>query len=173
MPRDALVRAAHDNEKTATSHRAAAEQSSKGAHDASLQHSVACGHSTKADEASKLAHAEGGATELQVRSGDYMRQDRDLRCLDDLIVGLGGADNGTQSASPCSLLLEHLQAARRDLLGSMPGEYGLSLQQAKESVGCIADKTARAEMKKRLRSLLDSEAPEPSLSMAAGAEQSL
>jgi hypothetical protein len=56
MTRDAHITAAHYHEKAATSHRAAAEQSNKGAHEACLQHAgTACGHSTKADEASKLA----------------------------------------------------------------------------------------------------------------------
>ena len=42
-----------------------------------------------------------------------MQQDEDLKCLEDLIADLGGADTGMQSKSPCGLLLEHLQAARR------------------------------------------------------------
>jgi hypothetical protein len=56
MPKDAHITAAYHHERAAKSHRAAAEQSSKGAHEACLQHAVtACGHSTKAEEASKLA----------------------------------------------------------------------------------------------------------------------
>lgn len=56
MPRDAHITAAYHHERAAKSHRAAAEQSTKGAHEACEQHAVtACGHSTKADEASKLA----------------------------------------------------------------------------------------------------------------------
>lgn len=90
-----------------------------------------------------------------------MQQDKDLKCLDGLIVGLGGADYGKQSPGTCGLLLEHLQAARRDLLGSMPGGYCLSLQQAQESVGCISDKSARTEMKEILRTLIGSEGKTP------------
>jgi hypothetical protein len=84
----------------------------------------------------------------------YMPQNQ-LRCLDELIATLGGADTGAHSQGPSGLLLEHLQAARRDLLGSIMSEYRLSLQQAKESVASILDKTARAEMKKRLQGLID------------------
>jgi hypothetical protein len=56
MPKDAHTSAAYHHERAAKSHRAAAEQSNKGAHDACVEHAgSACGHSTKADEASKLA----------------------------------------------------------------------------------------------------------------------
>jgi hypothetical protein len=103
-----------------------------------------------------------------------MQRDKDhLKCLDELIVDLGGADTGTQSKGPCALLLEHLQAARRDLLGSMPGEYSLSLQQARESVACIPDKSARTKTKRILRSLIDSEVPKHRPSMAASAGYAL
>lgn len=89
-----------------------------------------------------------------------MQQDKDLKCLDNLIVNLGGADHGTRSDGGCGLLLEHLQAARRGLLGSMRAEYASSLQQARESVACIADKSARAVTKEILRGLIDSKGPE-------------
>jgi hypothetical protein len=56
MPKDAHINAAYHHERAAKSHRAAAEQSNKGAHDACEEHALtACGHSTKADEASRLA----------------------------------------------------------------------------------------------------------------------
>jgi hypothetical protein len=56
MPRDAHTTAAYHHERAAKSHRAAAEQSNQGAHAACAEHALtACGHSTKADEASKLA----------------------------------------------------------------------------------------------------------------------
>ena len=56
MPKDAHINAAYHHERAAKTHRAAAEQSNKGAHDACEEHALtACGHSTKADEASKLA----------------------------------------------------------------------------------------------------------------------
>jgi hypothetical protein len=75
-----------------------------------------------------------------------VRQDEDLKCLERLIHGFGD--------SSCDLLREHLQAARRDLLGSMRGEYRASLQFADESVSCIAGKGVRAETKKLLQGLL-------------------
>jgi hypothetical protein len=56
MPKDAHINAAYHHERAAKSHRAAAEQSNKGAHEACEEHAAsACTHSTKADEASKLA----------------------------------------------------------------------------------------------------------------------
>jgi len=88
-----------------------------------------------------------------------MQFDRDMKRLDKLIAEIGGADFGTQTGSPCGLLLEHLQAARRNLFGSMLGEYGLSLEQASESADCISDKSARIEIRKTLRGLIDSEVP--------------
>ena len=90
---------------------------------------------------------------------NFMQQDKDLKCLDELIAGLGGPESGTHSTGPCGLLLEHLQAARRDLLGSMPGEYSLSLRQAKEFVGCIHDPSARSKTKEILQGLIASERP--------------
>ena len=57
MPKTSHTTAAYHHERAAKSHRAAALQSDRGAHDACLEHAViACGHSTRADEASKLAH---------------------------------------------------------------------------------------------------------------------
>ena len=57
MPKDAHTTAAYHHERAAKSHRVAAEQSNKGAHEACEQHAVtACAHAAKADEASKLAH---------------------------------------------------------------------------------------------------------------------
>jgi hypothetical protein len=87
----------------------------------------------------------------------YMQNDKGLKCLDKMIADLGGGDAGTESEGRCGLLREHLQAARRDFLGSMAGEYSLSLQQAEESVGCISDKNDRNELRKALRMLIDAE----------------
>ena len=98
-----------------------------------------------------------------------MRPDKQLKCLDDLIADLGGSDTSTHSKSPHGLLLEHLQAARRDLLGSMRAEYSLSLQQAKESVACIFDNRVRTKTKNILRSLLASDVRKQLPSMAAEA----
>jgi hypothetical protein len=72
-----------------------------------------------------------------------------------LIADAGGAgDAGKQSSGPHGLLLEHLRAARSSLLGSMSGEYRSSLQEAKESAACIADKNTQSDIKKRLQSLI-------------------
>jgi hypothetical protein len=84
-----------------------------------------------------------------------MQQNADLQSLDELLIKLGGAGIGTQTEGPCSLLVEHIQAARRDLLGSMRAEYNSSLKFAKESVACIPGKIARAEAKQILQGLID------------------
>ena len=89
-----------------------------------------------------------------------MQPDQDLKCLDELIADLGdSSDAGRRSGGSCDLLLEHLQAARRDLLGSMRDEYRLNLQQAKDSLTCIADRSARAKTRERLLRLIESEMP--------------
>jgi hypothetical protein len=90
-----------------------------------------------------------------------LQQKNDLKCLDELIATLGGADNGMHSQGPCALPVEHLEAARRNLLGASVGEYRFSLEQAKESVVCVIDKNARNEIKKLLRSLIDANGPKP------------
>jgi hypothetical protein len=77
-----------------------------------------------------------------------------LNSIDQLIVDLGGAHAGTQSKGPCGLLLEHLRSARTSFLGSMAGEYKSSLQEAQESVACIADKNTQADVRKRLQYLI-------------------
>lgn len=57
MPKESHTTAAYHHERVAKSHRAAALESNRGAHDACVEHAViACGHSVKAGEASKLAH---------------------------------------------------------------------------------------------------------------------
>ena len=97
----------------------------------------------------------------------YMQpdQDQDLNILDEMIADLGGS----KAAASCDLLLEHLQAARRYLLGSMPGEYRWCLEQARESVNFIPEKAEGTQTKKSLRYLIDSEAPKQRRSMAARA----
>jgi hypothetical protein len=87
-----------------------------------------------------------------------MQPNNDLKSLDDMIAGLGGAVSGRQTTGPCGLLLEHLEAARRGLLGSMRGEYSLSLEQARESVACIPDKQSRTNTRATLQGLIDSAA---------------
>ena len=99
-----------------------------------------------------------------------MQRDQDLATLAALIAELGGSNKaGKQSGSPCDLLLEHLDAARRNLLGSMPGEYRMSLQQAKDALPCIADKSTRSEVQQRLKNLLDPEVLKQRASAGANA----
>jgi hypothetical protein len=88
-----------------------------------------------------------------------MQPIKDLECLDGLIAKIGSPDDGFHSAGPYGLLLEHLQAARHELLGSMRAEYGLSLRQAAESVDCIQNDDLRDEVERSLRGLMDSTAP--------------
>jgi hypothetical protein len=89
-----------------------------------------------------------------------MQQEKQLKSLDELIADLGGCNDADgYSRGLYDLLREHLQAARRYLLGSMPGEYSLSLQQAQESVSWIPDKRARTATRNTLRALIDSKMP--------------
>ena len=96
-----------------------------------------------------------------------MTQLNALKCLDELISKLGGTDSSTRSKGTCALLLEHLQAARRGLLGCMHGEYMLSLDQAKESIACIPDKGARIKAKQLLQILTSPKVPKPGQFMPA------
>lgn len=77
-----------------------------------------------------------------------MQQDEDLHHLDKLIADFGDGRY--------DLLLEHLQTARRSLLGCMPGEYRMSLEQAKDSLAFIPGKGTRAETTTILRNLIES-----------------
>jgi hypothetical protein len=88
-----------------------------------------------------------------------MQYGADLTSLEKLIAHLGGAEIGTQSAGSYGLLLEHLQGARRGLLGSMQAEYRSSLGFAKESLACISGTADRADTKKILQGLIDSAVP--------------
>ena len=88
-----------------------------------------------------------------------MQFSTDLSILEKLIAHLGGAEIGMESAGSYGLLLEHLQSARRGLLGSMRAEYNSSLQFAKESLACITGTADRAETKKILQGLIDSGVP--------------
>ncbi|SRR5579872_1839080 len=72
------------------------------------------------------------------------RQQQDLKCLDQLIADFGGIAG----------VREHLQAARRYLLGSAAGEYALSLELARESAGSVSNKAKRTEFKEILRELI-------------------
>lgn len=84
-----------------------------------------------------------------------MRPANGLESLDELIADLGGgASAGTQSSGPCKLLLEHLRSARTSFLGSMPGEYRSSLEEACESAACITDRTRQNALKQRLKRMI-------------------
>ena len=83
-----------------------------------------------------------------------MRPANSLEILDDMIAGLRGANAGTQSSGPCKLMLEHLRSARTSFLGSMPGEYRSSLEEARESAVCITDKTRQTAIKQQLQSMI-------------------
>jgi hypothetical protein len=85
-----------------------------------------------------------------------MEPNTDIKRLDQLITRIGGNDTGMRSTGACELLLEHLRAARRDLLGAMSSEYQANLRLAKESISCIFDKSTRTEVKDSLRNLIDS-----------------
>jgi hypothetical protein len=65
-------------------------------------------------------------------------------------------------ARPMRFAVGALPGRSRDLLGSMLGEYGLNLQQAKDSVARISDKNVGTEIKQILRSLINSEVPKNS-----------
>lgn len=93
-----------------------------------------------------------------------MQPDEELRILDEMMADLGGSN----TAPACDLLLEHLRAARRNLLGAMPREYRLCLELARESVASIPHKAAGTETKKMLRYLIDSEMPKQRPSTGAG-----
>jgi hypothetical protein len=89
-----------------------------------------------------------------------MQQKDALRNLDKLIAEFGGAnDVARRSIGSCNFFLEHLQAARRNLLGSMPGEYIMSLRQARDSADCIHGKGTRAVIRDLLQTLIATEVP--------------
>ena len=84
-----------------------------------------------------------------------MPDKKSLQSLDRLILDAGGAgDPGKHTKGPHGLLIEHLRTARSSLLGAMPGEYRSSLQVAKESADCIADKTVQNDIKQGLQNLI-------------------
>ena len=79
----------------------------------------------------------------------------DLMTVDKMIAQLGGTDLSRRSEGSCGLLLEHLRAARTALLGAMPGQYSLSLEQSVESIACIPSKLTRGNIKDALQGLID------------------
>ena len=73
-----------------------------------------------------------------------MRSDEKIRRLDQLIQALEGS----------AMVLEHLQAARRYLLGASFGEYRSCLQFGLDSSFSIADRGVREDAKATLAFLL-------------------
>jgi hypothetical protein len=98
-----------------------------------------------------------------------MPQDEDLKSLDEMVAGFGTS----RDLEGRDLVLEHLRAARRCLLGSMLGEYRFNLQQAREAVGFLPDKTVQAGAKTILLRLYDSVTSKPRRSAATGAGYAL
>jgi hypothetical protein len=94
-----------------------------------------------------------------MRQDTAEERDQHLKSLDEWIERLGGVDEGLQTESDCSLLVEHLEAARRNLLAAMPAEYALSLEQGLQSVSRVSDEKARAEITRTLRNLINAQAP--------------
>jgi len=91
-----------------------------------------------------------------------MPQDEDLKILDEMIAAFGNShDLGARD-----LVLEHLRAARRCLLGSMLCEYRFNLQQAREAVGFLPEKNVQASAKMILLSLYESVTPQRRRSIA-------
>jgi hypothetical protein len=81
-----------------------------------------------------------------------------VKRLEELISGLSGpGDSDRNSSGRCGLLLEHLDAARRNLLGSMRGEYIFSMEGAKRSLSCISAKSLRDHVKQTIQSLVAEE----------------
>ena len=78
------------------------------------------------------------------------QRDADVQRLDELIVELGRSQENRDDLS-----IEHLRSARTYLLGAMPEEYALSLQNARESLSLVRDEPVRRRLEEGLSSLLD------------------
>src|SRR5438477_4849981 len=78
------------------------------------------------------------------------QRDTDLQRLDEWIAALGHSQENRDD-----LLIQHLQSARAYLLGAMPEEYALSLQNARESLSLVRDEGARRRLEETLSTLLD------------------
>ena len=78
------------------------------------------------------------------------QRDADSQRLDELIGALGHSQENRDD-----LLIQHLQSARAYLLGAMPEEYALSLQNARESLSFVRDEAARRRLEDTLSTLLD------------------
>jgi hypothetical protein len=78
------------------------------------------------------------------------QRDADVQRLDELLAALGHSQENRDD-----LLIEHLQSARTYLLGAMPEEYALSLQNARDNLSLVRDATLRQRLESALPSLLD------------------
>jgi hypothetical protein len=87
-----------------------------------------------------MPHATLGPTQI----------DADLQRLDELLAALGHSQENRDD-----LLIEHLQRARTYLLGAMPEEYALSLQNARDNLSLVRGETTRQRLESALSSLLD------------------
>ena len=86
-----------------------------------------------------MPHATLGAAQM----------DADSQRLDELIAALGHSQENRDD-----LLIQHLQSARTYLLGAMPEEYALSLQNAMESLNVVRDEASRRQLEHTLSTLL-------------------
>ena len=77
------------------------------------------------------------------------QRDADSQRLDEWIAALGHSQENRDD-----LLIQHLQSARAYLLGAMPEEYALSLQNAMESLSVVRDEPSRRQLEDTLSALL-------------------
>src|SRR6185503_1445473 len=77
------------------------------------------------------------------------RRDADIKRLDDLLAEL----RRTQPFD--DLLVEHLSSARNYLMGAMPEEYALALEEARQATDLVTNATVREKAQQTIASLLD------------------
>ncbi len=63
----------------------------------------------------------------------------DLGRLDEFLEELGA-----ETEAQCELLREHLESARTYLVGSMPAEFELNLQMARDALNCVSNQELRS-----------------------------
>ncbi len=71
----------------------------------------------------------------------------DLNRLDGFLEDLGA-----ETEAQCELLREHLESARTYLVGSMPAEFELSLQMAREGLNCVSNQELRSNLEEFIQS---------------------
>lgn len=76
-----------------------------------------------------------------------LQTSEDLSRLDEFLEDLGA-----ETEAQCELLREHLEAARTYLVGSMPAEYELSLQMAREALNCVSNQELRLNLENFIHS---------------------